>query len=404
VNDNHSRIRVLLVDESEPIRRALSGLIGEQPDMEVVDTASTGQEGIRRATEHQPDIIVMDIHLPDINGIQAAGIISSRVPGGAVMMHTSEERIELVQKAISVGVQGYVLKPLGDGVELLQTVRDAHARVLARRQQLDSTKVPLTSYALPKLGERIVVFGPKGGVGKTTVAVGLAIALRQQTRDSVLLFDADFAFGDANIHLDIATDRTIIDLLPHTETLDTHLLDRMTSPHASGIRLLAAPPAPVRADAITERHVRSILAMTGNTYGYVVTDTHAGYDDRMLSVLDLADAYVVVFTPEMGALKGTRQFLEVAGRLGYPLDRMIFVLNRAGDQSRLHLNDITAALGSDRILQIPTMGRELRDSINDGRPLVVAQPRSGFTKAISSLAEQVRAEVKRHRGEPAVST
>jgi pilus assembly protein CpaE len=398
VNDAHSRIRILLIDDSEAVRSGLSQVIASQPDMEVVDTASTGQEGIRRATDLQPDIVLMDIHLPDINGIQATWLISSRVPNCAVIMLTSEERIDFVQKAISAGVQGYVLKPFGDGTELLQTVRDVYGRTQTRRLQIDATMPPSLA-AAPKLGERIVVFGAKGGVGKTAVAVGLALALHQQAKEPVLLFDADFAFGDANIHLDIAPDRTIIDLLPHSDTLDTRLLDQVAATHASGIRLLASSPAPERAEAITDRHVRALLDMMRNTYNYVVTDTHAAYDDRMLSLLDLADVYVVVFTPEMGAVRGTRQFLDVALRLGYPTDRMLFVLNRASDQTRLRLNDILAAIGSERILQIPTIGTELRDSINEGRPLVLHKPRSPFSKAIGTLAEQVRAEIERHRGQ-----
>jgi YesN/AraC family two-component response regulator len=90
----------------------LSQLIAKQTDMEVVDTAATGHDAVRRAAELQPDIVLMDIHMPDMDGIQATWLVSSKVPRGGVIMVTSEERIDFLQKAMTAGAQGYVLKPL----------------------------------------------------------------------------------------------------------------------------------------------------------------------------------------------------------------------------------------------------------------------------------------------------
>src|SRR3979411_2242390 len=129
-------IRVLAVDDSFTIREMLSRLIGGQPDMELVGAAASGQEGLRRAAELQPDVVLMDIHMPDLDGIQAAWLMSSRAPHGAVIMVTSEERIDFLQKAMSAGAPGYVLKPFGNGAQLFQTVREVHGRSSARRLQV----------------------------------------------------------------------------------------------------------------------------------------------------------------------------------------------------------------------------------------------------------------------------
>src|ERR1700681_2986898 len=130
------RIRVLAVDDSETIRAMLAALIEAQPDMELVGTADSGQQAVRRAAELQPDIVLMDIHMPDLDGIQATWLVSSRAPHGAVIMVTSEERIDFLQKAMSAGAQGYVLKPFGNGTTFFQTIRDVHGRSSARRMQV----------------------------------------------------------------------------------------------------------------------------------------------------------------------------------------------------------------------------------------------------------------------------
>src|SRR5437868_11566157 len=110
-------------------------LIDGQPDMELVGLAASGHEAVLRATELQPDVVRMDIHVPDLDGIQATWLVSSRAPHGAVIMVTSEERIDFLQKAMSAGAQGYVLKPFGNGAQLFQTIREVHGRSAVRRIQ-----------------------------------------------------------------------------------------------------------------------------------------------------------------------------------------------------------------------------------------------------------------------------
>src|SRR5919201_2676501 len=177
-------IRVLAVDDSATIRETLSLLIEGQADMELVGTAASGNEAVRRAAELQPDIVLMDIHMPDLDGIQAAWLVSSRAPHGAVIMVTSEERIDFLQKAMSAGAQGYVLKPFGNGAQLFQTVREVHGRSSARRMQV-GTGGALDQRLRPRIGKRIAVMGSKGGVGCTTVAVSLGLLLKEQTNNSV---------------------------------------------------------------------------------------------------------------------------------------------------------------------------------------------------------------------------
>jgi pilus assembly protein CpaE len=366
------------------------GLVEAQPDMELVDTAETGHEGLRRALELQPDIILMDVHMPDMDGIQATWLISNKSPNGAVIMVTSEERVDFLQRAMAAGAQGYVLKPFGDGAQLLQTMRDAYDRGRTRRTDVGEVVTSSRSSAPPRLGKRVVVFGGKGGIGKTSLAVNLALWMRQTTQQSVIIFDADLHFGDVNVHLDLPAEHTILDLLPNIDSLDSSLVDQVVCKHSSGVHVLARPPRPEHADVIFDRHIRSILSVLANTYDHVIIDTQASYDERMLAVLDLADVYVVVLIPDLGPLRDTRHFIEVAGTLGYPEDHICFVLNRANSLAGLTMDDISTVLGTRRVLQIPSVGTALSRSINDGQPLILSQPRSAYGKALALVGDRVR--------------
>jgi pilus assembly protein CpaE len=385
-------IRVLAVDDSATIRETLALLIDAQPDMELVGSAASGQEAVRRAAELQPDIVLMDIHMPDLDGIQATWLVSSRAPHGAVIMVTSEERIDFLQKAMAAGAQGYVLKPFGAGGQLFQTIREVHGRSSARRMQA-SGGAPLDASLRPRIGKRVAVLGPKGGVGSTTVATSLGLLLREQTQTSVVLMDGDFLAGDLSIHLDLAPQRTILDLVPHIDALDARLIDQVLTRHRTGLHVLARPTNPEQAEVLSADHVRMIVGSLAQMYEVVVVDAALTYDDRMLAVLDLADVYVVTIAPHLGTLRSTRHFLHVARTLGYPEDRMLFVLNRASNLAGLNLDDIAGVVGSRRILQIPTAGPELTQAVNEGKPVVLHQQRSAVTRAMQQLHEQVRARI-----------
>jgi pilus assembly protein CpaE len=385
-------IRVLIVDDSVTIRETLALLIDAQPDMELVGSAASGQEAVRRAAELQPDIVLMDIHMPDLDGIQATWLVSSRAPHGAVIMVTSEERIDFLQKAMSAGAQGYVLKPFGSGGQLFHTIREVHGRSSARRMQVVGG-VPIDPSLRPRVGKRIVVLGSKGGVGTTTVAVNLALLLREHKLGSIALFDTDFLTGDTTIHLDIQPQRTVLDLVPHIDALDARLIGQVMVSHPSGLQVLARPTNPEQAEVLTAEHVRAILGSVTQMFEQVVIDCALTYDDRMLAVLDLADLYVVTVTPHLGALRSARHFLHVARTLGYPDDRMCFVLNRASNLAGLSSEDIANLLGTRSLLQIPAAGPELTQAVNEGRPPVLHQPKSPVARALNAVAEQVRLRV-----------
>lgn len=384
------------MDDSALMREVLARLIEAQPDMQLVGSAASGHEAVRRAAELQPDIVLMDIHMPDLDGIQATWLVSSGAPHGAVIMVTSEERIDFLQKAMTAGAQGYVLKPFGKGEQLLKTVRDVHSRSAARRLLSQSVEgAPPGNGFRPNVGKRIVVLGAKGGVGSTTVAVNLSLLLQQHTNAAVALMDADFVAGDTTVHFDVSPQRTILDLVPHIESLDSRLIDQVLVKPDQGVHLLSRPTNPEQAEAVTAEHVRTVLASLAQMYEQVVIDVALTYDDRMLAVLDLADVYLVVLTPHLGTLRSARHFLQIARTLGYANDRMCFVLNRATNLAGLSLGDITRILGTKEVIQIPSGGAAVSQALNEGRPLVTHQPRSVVSRALQLVSQEVWRRVAR---------
>jgi DNA-binding NarL/FixJ family response regulator len=106
-------IKVLIADDHKLFRQGLIGLMRTREDLvEVIGEAETGEEAVRLAGELNPDVILMDIYMPQMDGLQAAREIHTRYPGIAIVMLTSSERDGHLYEAVQVGVSGYLLKSL----------------------------------------------------------------------------------------------------------------------------------------------------------------------------------------------------------------------------------------------------------------------------------------------------
>jgi len=103
--------RVLVVEDYRPFRRILCQLLRQRPDVLIVGEAADGLDGIRQAEALRPDVVVLDIGLPILNGIEAAGQIRARVPDARLMFVTIESSLDVVDQAFSSGAHGYVYKP-----------------------------------------------------------------------------------------------------------------------------------------------------------------------------------------------------------------------------------------------------------------------------------------------------
>jgi DNA-binding NarL/FixJ family response regulator len=115
-------VRVLVVDDYEPWRQRVCSMLKTQPELQVVGVASDGLEAVRMAEELKPELILLDISLPDLNGIEAANRIGQLVPGVKILFLSQNNDAETVRAALSNGALGYVLK-VDAGSELLPAIK-----------------------------------------------------------------------------------------------------------------------------------------------------------------------------------------------------------------------------------------------------------------------------------------
>lgn len=119
-------IRILIVDDHPVVRAGVAGLVEDQSDMKIVGQASNGREAIQQFRDHHPDIVLMDLQMPDMNGLDAMIAIRDEAPQVRVIVLTTYLGDAQVLRAIKAGARGYLLKSAVHK-ELLETIRAVHA-------------------------------------------------------------------------------------------------------------------------------------------------------------------------------------------------------------------------------------------------------------------------------------
>jgi pilus assembly protein CpaE len=234
-------------------------------------------------------------------------------------------------------------------------------------------------------GTLICVLGPKGGIGKTLTTANLGVALADAGRRTVMV-DIDLQFGDLGLALGVEPDRTIYDLATSGGVLDAEKVDAYLATHSSGARVMLAPIRPDQASAIPVEFLRELYQVLRSSYEFVVVDTPPGFTPEVISTIDASSSICVIGMLDAPSLKNTKLGLETLELMGYPIERVKFVLNRAGTHVGISHADLIAVLGREPDVLIPSH-RDVVRSINAGEPIVMKSPRSEPAKSFRALAE-----------------
>jgi pilus assembly protein CpaE len=233
----------------------------------------------------------------------------------------------------------------------------------------------------------VTVFAPKGGAGKTTVSTNLAVVLNGQGHNKVCLIDIDVEFGDVAIALKIAPTNTILDFiqaLPNTN-LDQRRENAITH-FVPNLDCILAPVSPADSEFVTARAVRELIDNLRPHYDFIVVDTPPHLGEHVLEAMDMADAHVVLTTPEVTALKNLRLALDMFDLLGYDRSLRWVVFNKADKQIGLTAEDSSKVLGLPIAVQVPSSS-DIPTSVNRGVPIALSHPDHPVSASIRALAE-----------------
>jgi len=344
----------------------------------LADGATTVKDAtaLASALAARPDeyVVVVGSQLPIRDAATIAEGLRSTHPSASVVLLRQELTTTVFSSAMEAGIPAVVAE--GDAQGLGTAVDRA-------RRTWEAIHGP--SRESGDGGRVVTVFSPKGGVGKTTLAVNLAVAMAADTRRRVCLVDLDLAFGDVAITLQVIPQHTIDEAIGAEASLDFALLEQLLTKHPANLSILAAPMRPDAKDRITPALVGSALATLRRHFDYVVVDTSPGFDDAVLQALDHTDELVLVATLDVPTVKNMKMAIETLDLLDLVKGHRHLVLNRADDAVGLAVKDVEGILKMPVQAAIPT-DIAVANATNHGNPITLAQPQHRVATTIGKLA------------------
>ncbi len=401
------QIRVLIVDDIPETRDHLSKLLGFESDIEVVGSAASGREAIEMAARLTPDVVLMDINMPDMDGISATERLSSEVPTAAVVMMSVQGEADYLRRSMLAGAREFLVKPFSSD-ELTSSIRQVYTREREKQSRMavappapsasTGGAAPTAVAVRPTSSQResgepgrvVAVFGPKGGVGRTTLAVNLAVAAATELGQQTVLVDGSFQFGDVGVLLNLnPKNKSIADIIPELENGEIESLDTFVINHSAGIKVLLAPPSPEMAELITPVGAKRMVEALRAENDLVVVDCMSTFNDTTLAILDLADTVLTMLSLEITSIKNIRLFLEVADQLGYAQDKVRLVLNRADSSLGIRVADVEHSIGRRVDHTIVSDGRSVVYALNRGVPFFLSNREAQVSQDVLRLASAV---------------
>ncbi|MBT9155553.1 MAG: Chemotaxis protein CheY [Firmicutes bacterium] len=387
-------LTVLIVDDASDTRNNVRRLLGLTLGMEVVGEAANAEDAIKKIGQLSPQVVLMDVNMPGMDGITATARITSTYSETVVIVMSVQGETEYVRRAMIAGAKDYLVKPFGAD-ELVECIQKAWERETARRVKGQAAH----SIGKPH-GQVIAVFSPKGGVGKTTLAVNVAVVLAAERRAQVCVVDLSLQFGDVCVFLGLVPRRTLSDLVSET-TLDAKTIAPYFMQHSCGVKVLPAPVSPEYAEYVVPEHILRVLSLCRTLFDYVIVDMAASFADTALATLDAADKVLLIGNMDMASLKNMKVSLELMQRLGYGREKVFLILNQAGYDYGIRFGDLEAALSRKVDFYIHHDDIPAMLAANRGTPIVLDQPDSKLAKRFRELVNEHLAP--KQRGEEAVS-
>ncbi len=350
-----------------------------------------GELAIRRvwSTEwREPGVAVMEICAANPNVVVLAGLevedaailsadIDRRDPGIGVLALLDDSSPEDVMRILRAGARDALEADLSN--DELRTAVDEILALVADRQRGMQER----GSGPPR--RVIVMIGPKGGSGKTTMATNLAAGAAQRYPGQVLLIDLDTQFGDVPSALGIQPEHSIADASVIGMNERTALKVFLTT-HETGLAVLAAPESFAVASELRDDEIKRTIAALVEEFPMVIIDTAAGFDEAALVALELASDVIFVASPDVPAIRAVKKQLDALDAIGMGAPRRHLLINRADAKVGLSSDEIQETIGLVAEFQIPG-SRQFPMSTNEGVPLVVGERRDKAAKPLAHLVD-----------------
>ncbi len=366
-----NQIRLLVVEDVPQVAQYIRGLLNAQAHIKLLDVLTEGARAAEQVQQLRPDVVIVDALLQGrVNGLQlAAQLNEARAAVPVIVLTVPQNPVEVDQDR---GIHGVLSMPFS-GYDLITRIHSVYTAFQASDEG--------------GVSRLISVFAPKGGVGKTTIAFNLAVAMGQLEKRTVLV-DGSLQFGDLRSLLKVPLDAPSILDLPTDRIQESDLQDVLWR-DPSGIDILLAPPRLEMAEMVTVRDMDKVMSILRRVYDVIVVDTAPALGDVNLSLLDASDIILEIVTYDSTTIHNTIAVADAFRTIGYPASKVQYLVNRVDSPGGIQADDLARALGRVPEHSVVSDGLLVVESNNEGVPFILANPTARISQDIARVAAEL---------------
>ena len=365
---NPVSIRLLVAEDVPQVSQHVRNLLGVQSQVQLLEVLSDGSKVLEALNQLRPDVVMVDL------------LLQGKIKGPQLIERIRDSGLEIPVVVLTVpqhplardpnrGIDAVLTLPFS-GFELVNTL----GHVMVDRQARTSGACRVIS-----------VFSPKGGVGKTTIAFNLAVSLAQMGVSTALI-DGSLQYGDLRSLLKVPSDVPSILDLPTDKVQESDLRDVLWRDPA-GIDILLVPPRVEMAEMVTPRDVEKTISQLRRLYEAIVIDTPAALSETTLALLDGSDIVLSVVTYDSTTIHNTIALAEVFSSIGYPPEKIRYLINRSDSSGGIGKDELMRALGRRLDFEVVSDGRLVVSANNEGMPFVVSAPDAAVSRDVRRVAQ-----------------
>lgn len=378
-------IKVLIVDVLQEQRTNIIDILSNVEYIKIIGQADSIEGTLNKLDEKNADVILIGSNVSD-NGYKVCEKVTSEHPESAVVIIEETFKKDTIHKALFAGARDVLVYPFTPA-QLVDSIYRSHE--LLKQKSVLHRENTINVKKQSHLGNVITIFSTKGGVGKTFIAINLAVALQKQSGKRVVLVDLDLDFGNAALALNIVPKFTISDVVDDINNIDQDLIESYLIKHESGIRILPANAKPQITEFINAEHIQIILRTLQKSFDYIIIDMPARFYEPVNPAFAISDNLFIVTTPEISTIRNVKSALITLNDLNYPKSKIKVILNRKDSKGLIKTKDVETTLNQNIYASINVDYKTAISSLNEGIPVSMKNIKKGMGKEFMNFAKKV---------------
>jgi len=381
-------MRVLLIDD-EPFYHKLIRNTLKEVDYRL-EFAKTGQEGLAKIASFDPELLIIDLMLPEMDGFEILGRLRrdpkfNHIP---VIVVTAKDELGEKLKAFEMGADDYLVKPF-QPEEL-----EARLGILARRGKAAQFVEGLKKDSHRANSTMVTIHSLRGGSGCSSIALNLGLAFYKLWEKPTLLIDSVLTAGQLALMLDAKPSTTWESLVGlDEESLDDEVVSQLVCSHENGIQYIASPRFPIAADTFMPDMIQILMEKLKSRNEFIVVDVSHDFSDMTIQMLSLSNTIVLVMAPEVASMRTTISALEVYDRLGIPPEKVKVALNHNSSNPAIKNTQLEKILKRNPDFVLPFEPQEVNRALNYGKPFILNKPDLPICLELEKMAYHLSDEI-----------